>query len=309
MGKKTVCAVVVTYNRKNLLLNCLNALKAQSYPLEHIIVVDNASQDGTVDFLSEHGWVSGVSEKFSLISLANNQGGAGGFYAGIEFAYQRGFDYIWLMDDDGYPSNDSLAQLIPYCSDDCYIGPIVLDSQTKNKLSFSLRLPASIDVIDFYSKIPQSYREENIIKDIVLPFNGTLISSKLVQKMGLPHREYFIWGDEREYTIRAKKHQANILTVVSAIFYHPADSSSSTPMFFNKLRFNNANSNLKLYCFCRNSIALFSEHYGIHYSLAFWLKTTWFFSFTQPDLAKLKFTWRAMWHGLRKDFSHHKEYL
>ena len=72
-------------------------------------------------------------------------------------------------------------------------------------------------------------------------------------------KEYFIWGDEREYTMRAEAYSANILTVIDALFYHPIASSISELMFFGKLRFNNAHSDLKQYCFCRNTIATFYQ--------------------------------------------------
>ncbi len=304
---KSICAVVVTYNRKELLLNCLNALSNQTYPLDHIVVVNNASTDGTAAFLCEKGWQE--NEKFTLLTLPNNQGGAGGFYAGMEFAHQRGFDYIWLMDDDGYPSANCLEKLTVYIHENCYIGPMVLDTKTQDKLSFALRVPNSIQIIDFYSGLPTEFKQKNLIKDVVLPFNGTLIAKKLVDKMGFIKKDYFIWGDDKEYTIRANKFNANILTVVDAIFYHPADSSDSAPMFFGKLRFNNTNSNLKLYCFCRNAIDTFKQHYGLAHVLAFWGKATWFFAFTNPNIEKLFFVWRAMWHGFSGDFSHHREYL
>lgn len=307
MPNKSVCAVVVTYNRKEQLLQCLQALNLQTYPLAHIVVINNASTDGTTEFLHQNGWQD--SERFTLITLPENQGGAGGFHAGIEFARRHGFDYFWLMDDDGYPSENCLEKLSPYMSERCYIGPMVLDTKTQDKLSFALRVPNSIQVIDFYAKIPHAFRQSNMIKDIVLPFNGTLIAGKLVEKMGLPFKDYFIWGDEKEYTMRAGKFGAQIFTVVDALFFHPADSSSSTPMFFGKLRFNNANSKLKLYCFCRNSIATFKRHRGWAHVLAFWGKTTWFFAFTKPCLTDLLFAWRAMRHGFNGDFSHHREYL
>ncbi|WGE42147.1 glycosyltransferase family 2 protein [Actinobacillus equuli] len=305
--ENSICAVVVTYNRKELLLNCLQALQAQSYPVDHIVVVNNASTDGTVDFLRAKGWLD--SDKFTLLTLDTNQGGAGGFYAGIEFAHQRQFDYIWLMDDDGFPSVACLEKLIIYSSEKSYIGPMVIDPQTQDKLSFALRIPNTIKVIDRYSEIPQEFKLSNTILNIVLPFNGTLISAHLIKKIGLVEKDYFIWGDEKEYTLRANKLGAEILTVVDAIFYHPKDSSSSTPMFFGKLRFNYANSKLKLYCFCRNSIATFRKHKSLANIFAFWVKTTWFFAFTKPSLRNLVFSWRAMWHGLIGDFSHHREYL
>lgn len=307
LKKPTICAVVVTFNRKALLLNCLNALKQQTYALDHIVVIDNASTDGTADFLLQNNWVN--NEFFTFIPLAENSGGAGGFYEGIKYASEQGFNYIWLMDDDGFPSENCLEKLMPYCSEDCYIGPMVLDSKTKNKLSFAMRVPNSLQVFDTYQDIPEMLKKENIIPNTVLPFNGTLISSKLVKKMGLICKDYFIWGDEREYTLRAEKFNAKILTVIDAIFYHPVDSSQSAPMFFSKLRFNNAHSDLKQYCFLRNSIATFVQYHGKLYAVAFFLKSSWFYLFTQPNLSRLFFAWRAMYHGLINDFTHHKEYL
>lgn len=72
-----VCAVVVTYNRKELLLNCLQFLIKQTYPISHIVVVNNASTDDTINFLEENGWIN--SEQFTLLTLPCNKGGAGAF--------------------------------------------------------------------------------------------------------------------------------------------------------------------------------------------------------------------------------------
>ena len=254
MDKKSICAVVVTYNRKKLLLRCLQALEQQSYLLDHIVIVNNASTDGTVDFLEKQGYLE--NPRVTLLDLSENQGGAGGFHAGIQFAYEQGYDYIWLMADDGYPEINCLKELASYLSNNSYIGPVVIDSKTKEKLSFSIRLPNSLVVFDTYDSLRNFEKNNKTIQKLILPFNGTLMSRELISKIGLPFKDYFIWGDEKEYTLRMEKAGANIFTVVNSIFYHPADSSSSIPMFFGKLRFNNANSKLKLYCFCRNSISI-----------------------------------------------------
>lgn len=305
--KKTICAVIVTFNRKELLLNCLNALKQQTHTLDHIVVIDNASSDGTTDFLLKNNWKN--NDYFTYISLPKNQGGAGGFYEGIKYAIAQEFDYVWLMDDDGFPSKNCLEKLLPYISEDCYIGPMVLDYETKNTLSFSMRLPGTSQVFDFYDDVKACFKGEDIIQNVILPFNGTLIASSLVKKMGLVCKDYFIWGDEREYTLRAEKYGAKILTVIDSIFYHPINSSQSVPMFFGRLRFNNAHSDLKQYCFLRNSVATFAKYKGKFYVAAFFLKTSWFYLFTKPSFSRLIFAWRAMWHGISGDFSHHKEYL
>jgi len=72
-----------------------------------------------------------------------------------------------------------------------------------------------------------------------------------LKKISFPLKEYFIWGDDMEYTARMKNYGVEIASIVDAYFYHPKDESLGTPMFFNKLHFNDTPSKLKLYCMCR----------------------------------------------------------
>lgn len=303
---KSICAVVVTYNRKELLLNCLRALQTQTHPLDHIVVINNASQDGTVEYLRENDWLD--SDRFTLITLPNNQGGAGGFCAGIEFAYQKNFDYIWLMDDDGKPVQDCLSTLIPHISDNVYIGPLVLDCDNPDILTFTLRLPKSKTVLSTLSDIAIA-TEGHIIPDIVMPFNGILFSKKMVDKIGLPKKEYFIWGDDIEYTWRARKNGFRIFTVSNAKFYHPRENTLGTPMFFNLIKFNDTESRLKLYCMCRNNIRNLLDYKNIVIALLFIVKVFWFYSITKPNLRKLRISFSGILDGLWKRFTKHIKYL
>src|SRR3954447_9091811 len=101
-----VCAIVVTYNRVELLRECLTALERQSRPVDRILVIDNDSGDGTPDIVrTEHP----VAE---LVELGENRGGAGGFHEGTRRAYDEGFDWLWLMDDDTIPTETALAELL-----------------------------------------------------------------------------------------------------------------------------------------------------------------------------------------------------
>src|SRR3954447_15177950 len=101
-----VCAVVVTYNRVELLRECLTALEAQTRPLDRILVIDNKSTDGTAEMVrSEHPGVE-------LVELPENRGGAGGFYEGTRRAYDDGYDWLWLMDDDTIPNATALEKLL-----------------------------------------------------------------------------------------------------------------------------------------------------------------------------------------------------
>src|SRR5262249_20229775 len=103
----TVGVVVVTYNRCALLKDTLDYLNRQKYPIERIFVIDNASTDGTRDFLR-----SLDMPRCEVTFMEKNLGGAGGFSAGMEIAYRSGVDLVWVMDDDVLPPEDALERLV-----------------------------------------------------------------------------------------------------------------------------------------------------------------------------------------------------
>ena len=99
-----IAAVVVTYNRCDCLKQCVPALKAQTV-LSDIIIVDNGSTDGTKAYLDT------LAKDITVIHQ-DNLGGAGGFYTGTKYAFDKGYDWIWMMDDDGLPDKFQLENLI-----------------------------------------------------------------------------------------------------------------------------------------------------------------------------------------------------
>ena len=101
-----VCAVVVTYNRKVMLEECLTALLEQSRTVDTILVVDNKSTDDTLEMVREH------FPEVSVLALETNSGGAGGFHAGLEWAHRHGFDWFWLLDDDTMAHKWALESLL-----------------------------------------------------------------------------------------------------------------------------------------------------------------------------------------------------
>ena len=136
MKKETVCAVVVTYNRKELLIECLDGLLRQTRPIDAIYIIDNASTDNTPEFLKEKGFIQelppknltkswekefeiknltdGQPIKLRYIRMHENTGGAGGFHEGVKRAYEKGYDWLWLMDDDAEPYENALQLLKDY---------------------------------------------------------------------------------------------------------------------------------------------------------------------------------------------------
>lgn len=243
--KYKICAVVVTFNRKELLINCLNAINEQTYKPHTVIIVDNASTDGTKDFVKQNGFcnimLNGINYQYLL--LPNNQGGAGGFYNGIKTAYEseENFDAVWVMDDDGIPDCLQLNEMIPYLKKYDFISPLVIAKEDNTKMAF----------YDCSVKEYQSRAKENIVHDNANPFNGILFSRKLISQVKYPKKEMFIWGDEINYWLRCKKDGFSPITVISAIHIHPKDRQTLGKTRLNKM-IRITDVDWKLYCLIRN---------------------------------------------------------
>lgn len=212
-----VSAVIVTYNRKELISQNIDMLLAQKYPLDSIIVVNNNSTDGTEELLAERYREIGNIDYYKL---PENIGGAGGFEAGTRRAFESGFDFIWLMDDDGRPKDENtLGTIMEYIENNSLAGePIFLNSMVlcnDDELSFQLFTPND-KLEDVLSKA-----ENGAIMDKVNPFNGTMISKELVASIGMPNGKFFIKGDDKDYQTRAIRSGATVATIVDSLYFHP----------------------------------------------------------------------------------------
>lgn len=301
----SICAVVVSFNRKTLLMRSLTALLNQSRPLEKIIIVDNASTDGTSDLLKEKGFLAKENIEFHVLS--ENLGGAGGFKTGVELAFNAGYDWIWLMDDDGFATDDCLEKLLGYTEQFDYFGPLVVDEKDKQTLSFPINFGGNI--LRTLKDVTRLKLTSPILHNVIIPFNGVLIKKELVAKIGFPDARFFIWGDDINYTYRIQAERARVATIENIVFFHPRADLLGEPMFFGKMHFNDTESMLKLYCMCRNNTYNLKAYRGILYALAFSVKVIWFFTFTKFSFKKLRFCLKAIYHGFTKDFGYHKQYI
>src|SRR5256885_7130786 len=101
-----VCAIVVTHDRRHMLAECLQALAGQTQPADRVLVVDNASTDGTREMVERD------HPEVDVLALPTNEGGAGGFHEGMRRAYEDGAEWMWLTDDDTIPRADALEELL-----------------------------------------------------------------------------------------------------------------------------------------------------------------------------------------------------
>lgn len=299
-----VAAVVVTFNRLGLLQRLIDRLRSLD-AVNAILVVDNASTDGTAEWLATQ---AAADQRVQYRVLPTNQGGAGGFQAGLQWAYDLGAELAWLMDDDGLPTPECLDILLRHEGQYDFWGPAVLAEQRPDELCFPIRLPGTATVLRGLDDL-ENAQTCGVVADVVIPFNGVLVTRELVERIGTVRAEFFIWGDDVEYLWRAREAGARVATIVDAHFMHPATDDLGTPMLGGVTTYNHSPSDLKHYCMARNNTVNLLAYRGLPATLAFWAKTAWFYSFVRPDWRRLLLSGQAVAAGLRGDFTGHRRFL
>ena len=209
-----VAAVVVTFDRPKLLKRCIEALLNQTYPIQEIIVIDNAGSDDVCKSIEALG------DNIKYLKLAHNVGGAGGFYLGLREAFNGEVDAVVLMDDDGHSDANAVGMLAFHTSvhGTDIVNCLVLDEESPQELAFEM--PYADDII-YDLSAAQRHSIDGVLDDRVGAFNGTMISRKAFEMVGNVKAECFIWGDETEYVLRARRKGLRMTTVVGAHHFHP----------------------------------------------------------------------------------------
>ncbi|MDN3522058.1 glycosyltransferase family 2 protein [Halomonas ramblicola] len=204
-GEVVVIAVILTYNRKDLLERSLAAVMAQTRACDQVLVVDNASQDGTSEMLAERDY-PGVT----TYRLSRNRGAAGGFNAGFRLAYQHGANLVWMMDDDVIPDSDALESLLE-------AGGLLraLSARYSFLISTAFSESGAVTNTPIISLKPNriGYRNwPSLLMHGLVPlerasFVSILVPRSVLDEYGLPLSEMFIWGEDAEFTLRiSRKH-------------------------------------------------------------------------------------------------------
>lgn len=232
-----VIAVVVTYNRRQLLSECIDALRRQTRKVDAIFVVNNGSSDDTEAWLQAQPDIDYVTQQ--------NLGGAGGFARAIQTGYVRGYHWIWCMDDDGLPKEDALEHLLSAENDELrLLNCAVINKEDRKSFVWKTGNLKTIEEA-----------EGKDIPGVGHPFNGTLINHRIVARVGVPRQHLFLWGDETEYYYRiTKKNNIPVATVSKSIHYHPASAFSLTKDW-------DFESGWKMYYYIRNRYHVLKSKY------------------------------------------------
>ncbi|UAW98691.1 glycosyltransferase family 2 protein [Halopseudomonas nanhaiensis] len=219
-----IFAVVLTYNRKDLLKRSLDAIYAQTRPCDGVIVIDNASTDGTEQML--------LQQQYPLLKvyvLSENIGASGGFNAGFRIAYKNGADFVWMMDDDVIPEPDALLRLEEADAvltregiDRSYLLSTAFTE--KGQVTNSPHLDDRLNRIK-YQNWPLTL-QYGVVPVRRATFVSILVPRSTLREHGLPLASMFIWGEDSEYTLRVTEDAPGFLVGASKVQHLRQESGS-----------------------------------------------------------------------------------
>lgn len=203
-------AVVVTFNRKVLLKECIEALLSLEKDVCDVLIIDNASTDNTREYIAEYI----DSGKILYHNTGENLGGAGGFHVGMKLAVEKGYSYVWIMDDDTIVQKDTLHQLM----------------EADRKLNGNYGFLSSIAYWTDGSicnmnrqRVSMNGMLENFDGDmeqiIMATFVSFFVKADMIREVGLPISEFFIWADDLEYSRRISMKKPGYAVLQSKVLH------------------------------------------------------------------------------------------
>lgn len=207
--------VITTHNREQLLRECVEHVQHQTIPPDKIIIVNNASTDGTGRYLKT---LSEQYKTIDVIDLLVNTGGAGGFAVGIERAAETAAAWVLVIDDDAIIAIDYMEQIFVAAQQNAmyqaFAGAVTVNGQIDTCHRRNL---TGIGLLSKNCK-EEVYEQSYFACDIA-SFCGMVVDLSLVRQIGLPHAEYFIWYDDTEYSLRIHNY-SRFLVVPQAVLTH-----------------------------------------------------------------------------------------
>lgn len=219
-----VAAAITTFNRLESLKHCLDEVRAQSRPVDEIIVVDDASVDGTGEWLAEQ---SGLV----VIRVPENRGCSNSFYTAMHTAYERGHDWVFVMDDDVYAKPNAVERLLETAQilrgQGVRIGGLqTFDAKwdTGGATSVPFSFPSTMRQAWKYLYNSREMHAEmgrgEPLEIDVYTFCGALISREALASAGFPDRDFFYWCDDSDLACRQRAAGCRHYLVPKAVVLH-----------------------------------------------------------------------------------------
>lgn len=219
----STCAIVLTRNRKAMLVEGLRAVLGQTHPPDVVVVLDNASGDGTTEALHASGLLQ--DPRIHLHRSDTNLGSAGGYARAIDLALEHDTDWLWLMDDDAEPMPEALAMLLraPAAADPGVValcGPVVRPDGGVEVVHRCRLRRFSLPIA------PAEYASGPVVD--LSSFVGLLVRSEVVRRAGLPRADFFLAYDDAEWSLRLGEH-GTIRLVPGSVMVHKEAMGGRSP--------------------------------------------------------------------------------
>ena len=214
-----IAGVVVTYNRKEELKKLIESVLNSTKPID-LIVVDNASNYDIESELKPY-------PTMQLLKMNANLGPAGGAEAGQKFAYEKGYDFVWMLDDDALVAPNALEELLKYYPllkekygkvflASIYVGALDFTKPFYNILRYNPKTGLTI-------KIDEKEFEKPYFEFDIAPMNGLFLPRELLSTCGFFDGRLWGWYDDTEFVLRARKAGFKGIAVPSSRIYHPIE--------------------------------------------------------------------------------------
>lgn len=231
MSEKIAC-LIITYNRCELLRRCIESVYNQLYRDFDLVIVNNGSTDSTNEFLIEEKKkfeLQNKNRKFEIISIKKNNGPCDAFYEGKKYVFESGYDWAWIMDDDGYADENQLNNLLIGAKETglYFLNALVLDEKNNDSLVFSL---CELNGKKKHIIKERKDSDKKYIMGSVNTYNGTFINKKIYDVCGNMRKSMIIHCIEIEYERRVKSFGFDCCTVMNAIHFHPVKENRIIPV-------------------------------------------------------------------------------
>lgn len=244
--------VVLNYNGRQCLARCLRSLELLGYPSFFVVVVDNASQDDSL-FQAKRQF-----PQYTFLSNAKNKGFAGGMNVGLRAVFDRGADWVWILNNDAWVEVSTLTRLLEAAG--CFpraglLSPVIIDPQTK-KLWFGkgrlerFRMRA-IHTLPSTQETRQVAYESEFLTGCAL-----LIKKEVFQRVGVLDERFFLYYEDADFSLRARAAGFQVLVAPQARVWH-SEQSEHNPK--------------KLYFLVLSGLLFFQKHQNAWQKPYFWL--------------------------------------
>jgi len=308
MRKNKIVILVVSFNRKDFVLKNIEAVQKLLFKEHDVILFDNGSTDGTIEVVEK------LHKDVIIIKSNENLGGAGGFAEGLKQSYQMGYEYVWCLDDDGYPQNDSLSILMEEIK--THLKPVILgtwiipSNYNQNAISHFWPIHGKYDrnkkkIVKFSSiEKKEIIQKQKSFETASVALLGMFVSREVIEKIGYPQADLFLSNDDVEYCLRSWTNDIPVILVQKAILFHPPNTPVKINLGIKKIDIM-LMAPWKLYYYVRNTVYVGKKYFSLSIYLKFILISfivivQSFFANKGQKYLTLKAGFIGLNHGFRK---------